>query len=59
MAKINFFKILIYSVLKSMIYGIHGIPITSICIHNSTKLVLQELLKRELVHTIIPIQNAW
>jgi hypothetical protein len=42
-----------------MIYGIHGIPITSICIHNSTKLVLQELLKRELVHTIIPIQNAW
>ncbi len=41
-----------------MIYGIHGNPITTVCMNNSIKLVLQELLKRELVHTIIPIQNA-
>jgi hypothetical protein len=27
-----------------MIYGIHGNPITTVCMHNSIKLVLQELI---------------
>lgn len=44
MAKMIFVKIFISRYLKIIIRGIHGIPTTSICIHNSIKLVLHKLI---------------
>lgn len=35
---------LLFIVLLKIFLGIHGIPRTSVCIHNYTKLVLQKLI---------------